>query len=128
MNQSKMKKKSKKKFSSEDSYLGKWRIQKMEQWDRDFIDLVTQGHFTFWDKGRGRFQFGAVEGYIDYRIESVGDSERMEFSWEGNDEMDPVNGRGWAMIKGEELHGRLYFHLGDDSWFVCRRNEVDPWE
>jgi hypothetical protein len=82
-----------KRSSAKNLLLGKWRIQKMEQWEKDFIDLVVLGHFTFWDKGRGRFQFGAVEGYIDYRIEPCGDVvERIEFSWEGNDEMDLVNG------------------------------------
>lgn len=94
----------------------------MGVWDKDFIDLVVPGHFTFHDKGRGKFQFGAVQGYIDYRIESWGDQERMEFSWEGSDEMDPVFGRGWAIIQGDELHGRLYFHLGDDSGFVGKKD------
>ena len=102
-------------------YLGKWPIREMEVWDKDFIDLVVPGHFSFHTNGRGKFQFGAVEGYIDYRIESWGDMERLEFSWEGTDEMDPVSGRGWAVIKGDELHGRLYFHLGDESGFVCTR-------
>ncbi len=29
------------------SYLGKWRIIEMEMWDQDFIDMETEGHFTF---------------------------------------------------------------------------------
>ena len=94
----------------------------MEHWDNEFIDLVVPGHITFKKNGEGEFQFGAVQGYIDYRIETWGDLERLEFSWEGNDEMDPVSGRGWAEIKGDELHGRLYFHMGDDSWFIAKRS------
>jgi len=104
---------------SKNKYIGAWRITQMEQWDKDFIDLVVPGHFTFNDEGRGIFQFGAVEGFIDYRIDNFRDQERLEFSWEGSDEMDPVCGRGWAIIEGDELHGRLYFHLGNDSRFVC---------
>jgi hypothetical protein len=100
-------------------YLGKWCIREMEVWDKDFIDLVVPGYCTFDDEGLGKFQFGAVEGYIDYRIESWGDMDRLEFSWEGSDEGDRVSGRGWAVIEGNELRGRLYIHLGDDSGFVC---------
>jgi hypothetical protein len=32
--------------------------------------------------------------------------------------MDPVSGRGWAMIKEGQLHGKLYFHDSDDSGFA----------
>jgi hypothetical protein len=104
-------------------YVGRWRINEMEQWDKDFIDLVVPGHITIKKDGSGNFQFGAVEGNIDYRIEKCGDVERLEFSWEGNDECDPTCGRGWALIEDDELHGRLYFHLGDDSWFRASRSK-----
>ncbi len=42
-------------------FLGKWRLLEMEQWDKDFIDLVGEGHITFEKKDRGQLQFGAVE-------------------------------------------------------------------
>ena len=42
----------------------------------------------------------------------------IEFSWEGNDEMDPASGRGWAALSPDgTLEGRIFFHMGDDSWF-----------
>ena len=75
-------------------YSGKWRIIEMEMWDQDFVDLETEGYFTFDKDDLGRFQFGAVQGQIDYRVEKIGESERLEFSWEGNDDMDPAYGRG----------------------------------
>ena len=102
-------------------YIGKWHITEMEQWDKDFIDLVVPGHVTLRKGGDGNFQFGAVEGESDYRIEKIADIERLEFTWAGYDESDPVCGRGWAVIEGNELQGRLYFHLGDDSWFKATR-------
>ena len=34
--------------------------------------------------------------------------------------MDPVQGRGWAVVKGDELHGMIFFHGGDDSEFVAK--------
>jgi hypothetical protein len=35
--------------------------------------------------------------------------------------MDPAQGRGWAVVKGDELHGMIFFHSGDDSEFVATR-------
>ncbi len=43
--------------------------------------------------------------------------------WDGNDEMDPAQGRGWAVRKGDELHGMIFFHGGDDSEFVAKKSK-----
>jgi hypothetical protein len=40
--------------------------------------------------------------------------------------MDPAQGRGWAVIKGEELHGLIAFHLGDESGFVAKKQGTQP--
>ncbi|MBI4189052.1 MAG: hypothetical protein HY525_00775 [Betaproteobacteria bacterium] len=98
-------------------YIGRWHIVEMEQWDQEFIDLEGPGHITFAKGGKGSFHFGAVEGELDCRLKDSAEGQRVEFSWTGHDEMDPVTGRGWAVVKNGELHGHLYFHLGDDSWF-----------
>ncbi len=73
----------------------------MEMWDQNFIDMETEDHFTFEKDEIGYFQFGLVQGRIDYRIEKVGEIERLEFSWEGQDEnQQRRNGRivGWAAM------------------------------
>ena len=103
-------------------YLGKWRIIEMEMWDQDFIDLETEGHFTFDKDELGSFEFGVVQGRLDYSIEKINGLERLEFSWEGCDESDPVSGRGWVIIEGGLLTGKIYFHLGDSSWFKAKKS------
>ena len=75
-------------------YIGKWRIIEMEMWDQDYIDLIIPGYFSFDGDDLGIFNCGSVKGQIDYRIEKVGDVERVEFSWEGQSENDPASGRG----------------------------------
>jgi len=100
-------------------YIGTWRIIEMEQWDKAYIDLVVPGYIAFREDNQGEFQFGAVHGDLDYRLEPYQDTERLEFSWEGEDEMDPISGRGWAIIKDGQLQGRIYFHEGDDSGFTA---------
>lgn len=42
-------------------YAGKWRITEMEQWDKDYIDMVAPGHITIGNDGMGSLLFGAVE-------------------------------------------------------------------
>ena len=47
--------------------------------------------------------------------------DRAASSTSANAEMDDGNGRGWAVLRGDELHGMLYFHQGDESDFVARK-------
>jgi len=105
------------------TYIGKWRITEMEMWDQDYVDEMTEGHFTFEKNGIGHFQFGLVEGGVDYRIEKCGEVERLEFSWEGQDENDPAFGRGYAILNEDCIEGRIYFHMGDVSWLKAERKE-----
>ncbi len=93
----------------------------MELWDRDYLDLDGPAHITFDTERLGSFQFGAVRGWIDYRVATDGGSAKVEFSWEGFNDSDPSCGRGWATIADDRLVGRLYLHNGDDSAFVAER-------
>jgi hypothetical protein len=108
---------------SRNPYLGKWRIIEMEMWDQDYVDLVTEGHFTFGKDGFGNFQFGAVVGETDYAIEEHGNTERVEFSFEGQDEYDPVSGRGWVVIEDDTLKSKIFFHAGDESEFKAKKTK-----
>lgn len=99
------------------SLIGRWRIVEMDAWDCDAIDLVEPGFIEFDEGGTGEFGFIAVRGQIDYRSTPRKGRPGVEFSWEGDDEGDPVSGRGWAAVSGDGLEGHLYFHMGDDSSF-----------
>jgi len=101
--------------------LGRWLIESMDQWDRDFIDEEVRGYFEFDARGSGSFQFGYVQGQIDYRLAERDGKPAVEFTWDGHDEMDPAQGRGWLVLHGDELKGMLYIHLGDDSGIVLKR-------
>ena len=102
-------------------FIGLWRIVEMEVWDQDFIDEEVPGFISFTKDGMGEFHFGYVHGWIDCRYLKREGNDAVEFSWQGNDEMDPACGRGWAVIDGARLHGHLYFHEGDDSGFIAER-------
>ena len=94
----------------------------MDAWDQAYVNMDVRGHFTFKKDGTGLFQFGLVQGEMDCRVESGERGARIEFSWEGQDELDPASGRGWAVIENAELHGRIFFHQGDDSTFRATRS------
>jgi hypothetical protein len=47
---------------------------------------VVPGYISFREDNQGEFQFGAVRGDLDYRIAPYQDTERLAFSWEGEDE------------------------------------------
>jgi hypothetical protein len=101
--------------------VGRWLIKSMDQWDRDFIDEEVRGYFEFDAKGSGSFQFGYVQGEIDYRLVQRDGKPAVEFTWEGQDEMDPVEGRGWLALEGNELKGEIFFHHGEESGIVLQR-------
>jgi hypothetical protein len=56
-------------------------------------------------------------------VEQCGNVPRFEFSWSGQDENDPVCGRGWVVIEDCEMTGRIYLHLADDSAFRATKSE-----
>src|SRR4051794_34582674 len=119
-----------KKSKPESPFLGRWHIVSMSMWDEDYLNEEVQAFIEFDDKGGGSFQFGYVQGIIDYR-EGLRDGQpRAEWSWDGNDEMDPAQGRGWAVLDGERRNGMSFFHQGDESEFEAEREVLEgdcPW-
>ena len=100
---------------------GRWLIESMEQWDREFIDEEGRGYSEFDAKDAGDFQFGYVQGQIDYRLDQRDGKPAVEFTWDGHDEIEAAQGRGWMVLDGDELKGMLFFHHGDESGIVLKR-------
>lgn len=105
----------------ESPFLGLWHIVSMETWDEDYFNEEVQAFIKFEDSGTGEFQFGYVSGFMHCRVTTRDGEPAVEWTWEGNDEMDSAQGRGWALLKGDELHGKIFIHLGDESGFVAKR-------
>jgi len=101
--------------------IGNWRITEMESWDADYFDMEVPAHITIRKDLTGEFQFGLVQGELDGRVEPNGDATRFEFSWSGFDENDPMTGRGWLQVIGDQAEGRIFIHLGDDSGLKAER-------
>ena len=100
---------------------GVWRIVDTESWDVDDLDLLEPAHLTLDKDGLGTLGLLAIEAALDYRIVERDGRPAVEFTFEGSDEGDRISGRGWAILDGEQLRGRLFFHQGDDSAFTASR-------
>ena len=115
-----------KKSTQPDPFTARWRIVSMEQWEQDFVDEEEEGYIEFADNNRGSFHFGYVHGNMDCQLTTREGVPAVEWSWDGNDEMDAAQGRGWAVLKNEELHGMIFFHGGDSSGFVAKKKGQLP--
>lgn len=93
----------------------------MELWELDDLDLLGPAQIALERSGRGRMNFIAVDLLLDYQLARRNNRDGVEFTFDGSDEGDRVSGRGWAVLDGQQLRGRIYFHQGDDSGFQARR-------
>ena len=104
-----------------EDFIGKWKIVEMEQWDQDYVDMEEPGHITFKKGGSGSFHLGCVDASLGWRYEASID--RADFTFDGCDEGDQVNGRGWAKFEGKQMVGQILFHLGDESGYKASKGK-----
>ena len=106
----------------ESPFTGRWRITSLAGWDDPEGDGPA---FVEFDAGgTGEFQFGYVRGVMDCRLGTRDGQPCVEWTWDGNDEMETALGRGWAVLKGDDLHGTIFFHQGaDDTEFVAEKTD-----
>lgn len=104
---------------------GTWHVAASPDFDDDYLDMEAPSHVTLCqsDGGgvRGEFQIGLIQGFLDGHPGPGGYG--VLFSFEGADEMDPVNGAGTITFWGGRLIFRLLFHLGDEYTFECELAE-----
>ena len=101
-------------------FIGRWRITQSEQWAPDMMDMDGPAMIEIKKNGFGFFNFCAVEADIDYHF-SKKEKEKVEFSFSGHDDRDPVNGRCWFKLEGEKLKFQIFFHRGMESWFEAKK-------
>ena len=107
-------------------FSGDWRITEMAMWDTDALDLVAPASLYIESDGTGNLNFIAVDASVDCRVRDVNGKPSLEFSWQGWTEGDQISGRGCAILEQNELRGRLFIHLGDESAFVARHSTGGP--
>jgi hypothetical protein len=102
--------------------LGRWRIVEMDGRDPNDAKYDVPAFIEFEPDGGGEFQFAYVQGYIDHRLVEREGRPAVEWTWHGNDEMDEVSGRGWAVLHPDRsLRGMFFIHQGGETDFVAKK-------
>jgi hypothetical protein len=106
-------------------FIGHWSIVSSPDFDDDYLREEVEPYLDVRDSGsrlEGEYHVGYQQGQIDGRIQSDGS---VIFAFEGNDEMDAVNGAGTLKFDSD---GRLVFTLmysqGDDFAFICEKTDA----
>jgi len=61
--------------------LGRWSINSMSMWDKEYIEEEVPGYFEFGPNGLGSFHFGYVQGDVDYRVTEVHKDGMYTIRW-----------------------------------------------
>ena len=104
-------------------FVGSWRIVELQGYDAGYVDLCGPAQLKIGTRGIRHVSFGAVEAEIDCKMDDLDD--RVVFTFEGGDEGDPICGRGYCVVTGDQMAGRMFRHLGDEFGFKAKRLSKD---
>jgi hypothetical protein len=97
---------------------GTWHVVSSPDFDDDYLSMETTPYVRLRQDGAevsGEFHIGLITGSLSGRL----DGNRILLSFEGMDEMEPVNGAGSITLQDGRLIFQLLFHLGDEFIFEC---------
>jgi len=98
------------------SIRGRWRVIETPGYD-----MAVKGAYILFDEDGGEFAFDCLTG----SIHGACNGDVVEFDWQGNDEMEPTNGDGWAELqKDGPLEGEICLFNGDAIPFIARRSKT----
>lgn len=96
------------------SVRGKWRVVGTPE-----HDMAGPGSYIPLAEDGGEFALDCLTGSIHGRCEG----DAVEFTWDGNDEMEPATGHGWVEITDDGcLEGEICLEGGDNIPFIARRS------
>ncbi len=105
------------------SFTGVWDVIASPDFDDDYLHMEVDPYISLEQEGKqvtGEYHVGLQQGSIDGRVKG---ETSVLFTFEGNDEMDEVNGAGTITLKGDRLEFTLRYHEGDDYAFECVRRQ-----
>ena len=98
------------------SVRGRWRVVETPGYD-----MAVPGAYILFDQDGGEFSFDCLTG----SLHGTCGGDAVEFTWDGNDEMEPASGDGWAeLLDDGSLEGEICLESGDDIPFIARRSNT----
>lgn len=83
--------------------------------------MALASAYILFDEAGGEFAFDCLTGSIHGACRG----DAVEFDWQGNDEMEPANGDGWAELQdNSSLEGEICLLNGDSIPFIARRSKT----
>jgi hypothetical protein len=96
------------------SVRGKWRVVETPEYD-----MAGPGSYILFAEDGGEFVLDCPKGSIHGYCEGAA----VAFTWDGNDEMEPASGHGWAeTLDDGSLKGEICLECGDDIPFIAHRS------
>ncbi len=98
--------------------IGRWRINKADLWDRDYLDLVQPAYLQISRDGWAELAFGALTpgGEIEYSRTTV------LFRWNGFDEANEISGEASFEFDDDgTIEIQFSFDSGDDANLTAHR-------
>lgn len=102
-------------------FVGLWRITELKGYDEEYMDTSGPAKLKIGTGGSGSIHFGAVEAELDCKMDDL-DERVLRFTFEGGDEGDQISGRGYCLVDGDEMTGRIFRHFGDEVAFKAKRS------
>lgn len=103
------------------SFTGIWDVVSSPDFDDDYLRMEVDPYVRLHQEGSritGEYHLGLQTGDVDGRLEG---DDRIMFSFEGMDELDPVHGAGTVTLQGKRLIFKLMYYDGDEFTFECER-------
>jgi len=81
------------------SIRGRWRVVETPGYD-----MAVAGAYILFDEVGGEFAFDCLTGSVHGSC----NGDAVQFIWQGNDEMEPASGDGWAELRDDRsLEGEI---------------------
>ena len=98
------------------SVRGRWRVVETPGYD-----MAVAGAYILFGEVGGEFAFDFLTG----SIHGACDADAVQFSWAGNDELEPASRNGWAELQDDgSIEGEICLVNGDDIPFIARRSKT----
>lgn len=99
--------------------VGRWRIVEADIWDRSHLDLCGPATIVIQANGGGEIVFGALEAALDIEY----GRSSIDFTWNGADGMDQVEGEGSAeLLDDGSIEIEFAYRNGDEAVLKAKRD------
>ena len=106
------------------AFEGDWLVISSPDFDQEYLKTTIPPYVCIKADGYsffGTFKIALTNGDFAGRL----DGERVLFSFEAMDELEPVHGAGIILLQDDLLIFKLLYYAGDEWTFICKRSILE---